>query len=661
MPMIRVAAATALFLLLVFAAGPHSAAAAPYCPEGQEPGFSLGFARLQAEIGATMGVPVECEHSDVLSSDTLQNTTTGLAFYRKSTGIVMFTDGWNHWALTNYGIVTWQGAAIDPPGDAFPVAAGTLTAPAGGGRLALESVIARNDDSVLRVVVPSGCASAHIVTADGYAVTNQHVVEDNPVIEVWLRDGRQMLATVLASDAANDLALIKLPGRGYAPVQFGNSGGLALGAGLALLGHPVTAERASFGCSTDLTVSTGILSSRVSQLGLSWLQTDAALNSGISGGAAFDLSGAFVGIPAAGIDPASADNIGYIIPADRARPIVDNWVRAHRAGALPPVPGAPAPVVLIDRGALDPTAITAGAISDPGGVDRWTFNGTAGELVALESWGIDTYLRLYDPDGALLDQNDDGSAIFLGSRIRHILPATGTYSVRLNGFAGDQGEYAIEFLRVAATDRGGVASGQAVGGALAADEVHLWTFPGGSGQDIQIDVSGFDTNLRLYAPDGRLVAANDDGLPDFGSRISTRLFAAGLYIIEVTGVFGDSGTYTLLPTAGAAEYRDRGALPEAGVAVNGTIAAGELEVWSFRGREGFIVRVETWGIDTIIELYGPDMTLLEVNDDDAAGTGSFIRRQLWTAGTYRVVVRGFEDTAGTYSLVYTGAGSGAVD
>ena len=178
--------------------------------------------------------------------------------------------------------------------------------------------------------------------------------------------------------------------------------------------------------------------------------------------------------------------------------------------------------------------------------------------------GIDTYLRLFGPDGALLDQNDDGGAVFLGSRIRHILPASSTYSVRLNGFAGDQGDYAIEFLRVAASSRGAVASGQAVGGALAAGEVHLWTFQGVSGQDIQIDASGFDTNLRLYAPDGRLVAANDDGLPDFGSRISTRLFAAGLYSIEVTGVFGDSGTYTLLPTAGTTEYRDRGALPAAG-------------------------------------------------------------------------------------------------
>jgi hypothetical protein len=95
--------------------------------------------------------------------------------------------------------------------------------------------------------------------------------------------------------------------------------------------------------------------------------------------------------------------------------------------------------------------------------------------------------------------------------------------------------------------------------------------------------------------------------------------------------------------------------------VNGTIAAGELEVWSFRGREDFIVRVETWGMDTIIELYGPDMQLIEINDDDTADTGSFIRRQLWTSGTYWVVVRGYDDTAGTYNLVYTGAGSDAAD
>ena len=95
--------------------------------------------------------------------------------------------------------------------------------------------------------------------------------------------------------------------------------------------------------------------------------------------------------------------------------------------------------------------------------------------------------------------------------------------------------------------------------------------------------------------------------------------------------------------------------------MSGSIAADEQEIWSFRGREDFIVRVETWGLDTIIELYGPDMQLIEINDDDAAGTGSFIRRQLWSSGTYWVVVRGYEDTAGSYTIVYTGAGSGAVD
>ena len=660
MPIIRTIAVAFLVLILAIAIGPRSAAAAPYCAEGQGPEFSLGFADLQLQLGDTMGVPIECEHSDRATGDTLQNTTTGLAFYRKSTGIIMFTDGWNHWALTAYGLVSWEGASVDPPGSVFPVTAGTRTAPIGAPRLPLESIVALNDDAILRVVVPSGCASGFIVTADGYAVTNQHVVTIDSAVEVWLRDGRQMIVPVLASDEENDLALLKLPGTGYSPVQFGESAGLALGSGLALLGHPVTAERATFVCSTDLTVSTGILSSRVSQFGLNWLQTDAALNAGISGGAAFNFAAAFVGVPSAGIDPASADNVGYLIPADRARPIVDNWIGAHRAGALPRSPGAPADVVLRERGVVESAAEVSGNITG-GEVERWTFDGTAGEFVVLESWGIDTYLRLTGPGGEPLDQDDDSGSIFLGSRISHILGDTGTYSVRVSAVAGDEGEYSLELLRPPTQNRGPVSADQTVSGAIATGEVDLWTFQAGAGQSVQIDASGFDTYLRLYAPDGRLVAQNDDGLPDFGSRITTRVLPAGVYTIAVTGVFGDSGSYTLLPTAEAPAFRDRGAIPGPDREVGGTIAAGEVELWSFTGREEFHVRIETWGLDTVIELYGPDMDLIEMDDDSASGVGSFIRRQLLDTGTYWVVVYGFEDTAGDYRLVYTGAGAGAVD
>src|SRR6266498_943004 len=93
-----------------------TAATAPYCSSNQLPVFVFGFAELSAQLGPLMGEPIECEHQNSTNGDTLQATTTGLAFYRKSTNTATFTDGTDHWALTDQGLVSWTGSSIDPPG-----------------------------------------------------------------------------------------------------------------------------------------------------------------------------------------------------------------------------------------------------------------------------------------------------------------------------------------------------------------------------------------------------------------------------------------------------------------------------------------------------------------------------------------------------------------
>jgi len=70
---------------------------------------------LHDEVAEEMGTPVECEHPDAVTGDTLQRTTVGLAFYRKSTNTPTFTNGSTHWALTPDGLATWTGESIDPP------------------------------------------------------------------------------------------------------------------------------------------------------------------------------------------------------------------------------------------------------------------------------------------------------------------------------------------------------------------------------------------------------------------------------------------------------------------------------------------------------------------------------------------------------------------
>lgn len=97
------------------AAARAPAAVAPFCAPGQTPAYQFGFAALHARLGDLMGEPLECEHVSTADGDTLQRTTRGLAYYRKATNTPAFTDGWRHWALTDAGLLAWEGEEVDPP------------------------------------------------------------------------------------------------------------------------------------------------------------------------------------------------------------------------------------------------------------------------------------------------------------------------------------------------------------------------------------------------------------------------------------------------------------------------------------------------------------------------------------------------------------------
>ena len=163
-----------LALLLLF---PASALAAPYCGSGESPQFRFGFAHLKSLLGETMGQPIECEHANAENGDTLQQTSTGLSFYRKATNTPTFTNGWEHWAWTAQGLVYWTGSDIDPPGTATaaePIESTptTTSIDAGAPAVTVAAVAAANRGAIVRVDVTGGCGSGFIVNSEGYIVTN---------------------------------------------------------------------------------------------------------------------------------------------------------------------------------------------------------------------------------------------------------------------------------------------------------------------------------------------------------------------------------------------------------------------------------------------------------------------------------------------------------
>jgi predicted metalloprotease len=115
---------SSLFALVVLAAvlpvSVASAATTNRCPPGQNPLYVSGFASLRAELGDQMGQPVTCEFADPnATGDVHQQTTRGLAFWRKRTNTPTFTNGYDHWALSGGRTVHWTGATIDPPAAAL--------------------------------------------------------------------------------------------------------------------------------------------------------------------------------------------------------------------------------------------------------------------------------------------------------------------------------------------------------------------------------------------------------------------------------------------------------------------------------------------------------------------------------------------------------------
>ena len=135
--------------------------------------------------------------------------------------------------------------------------------------------------------------SGVIISADGYIVTNNHVVGEADEIEVKLNDNREFKGRIIGCDATTDLALIKIEAKELPAIAIGNSDDLKLGQWVLAVGNPFNLTS---------TVTAGIVSAKARSLGAngieSFIQTDAAINSGNSGGALVNERGELVGINA---------------------------------------------------------------------------------------------------------------------------------------------------------------------------------------------------------------------------------------------------------------------------------------------------------------------------------------------------------------------------
>jgi Do/DeqQ family serine protease len=170
----------------------------------------------------------------------------------------------------------------------------------------------------------TGLGSGVIVSASGYILTNNHVVEAADEIEVALTDGNRLLAQVVGNDPETDLAILRVKAENLPAITFGSSDALRVGDIVLAIGNPLGVGQ---------TVTSGIVSAlNRSGLGINvfenFIQTDAAINQGNSGGALVDVRGNLVGINTVILSQSGGSiGIGFAIPVSTTKMVLEQIVR----------------------------------------------------------------------------------------------------------------------------------------------------------------------------------------------------------------------------------------------------------------------------------------------------------------------------------------------
>ena len=212
--------------------------------------------------------------------------------------------------------------------------------PAEGGELTLQAIYKKMIPSVASIIAVTDGGSASgtgiVMTADGYIITNEHVVDGGKSYTVLLHDDSQYTATLVGADAVSDLAVLKIDATGLTAAEFGDSTTVEVGDTVVAIGDPLGIELR--GTMTDGIISAINRDVTTNGRTLTLLQTNAQLNNGNSGGPLINIYGQVIGINTMKMGSyytTSVEGIGFAIPISSAKPIIDELIEQGYVSGRP--------------------------------------------------------------------------------------------------------------------------------------------------------------------------------------------------------------------------------------------------------------------------------------------------------------------------------------
>jgi trimeric autotransporter adhesin len=339
-----------------------------------------------------------------------------------------------------------------------------------------------------------------------------------------------------------------------------------------------------------------------------------------------------------------------------------------------------------DEGGPLTNGVSHAGVIEPGDLDLWTFTAAAGDSIVIRMGEVNAgstlvpFLRLYGPNGALLDSSYLATAAEVSTRATN----SGTFLLVVGDAAGGYtgtGAYRLTLAKtgdpvvISSGDEGGpLTNGVSHAGVIEAGDLDLWTFTAAAGDSIVIRMGEVNPGstlvpfLRLYGPNGALL---DSGYLATAAEVSTRATNSGTFLLVVgdaAGGYTGTGAYrlTLAKTGDpvVVSSGDEGGPLTNGVSHTGEIETGGLAIWTFNACDGDTIHLQLSDVNSStsflpwMRLYAPDGTIL---DSKSGATSVLVDRKVPQLGTYSLVVcdaSGGLGGSGAYQLTGLGITTG---